>query len=968
MKFAAASVLAVAIAGCGGGSTGPAGAKGDTGLTGLKGDTGLIGPQGLPGVDKTTGTVDALQLTFDDLKNKALSGKVLSVDTSANQPVVNFQVTMKDTGEGVRGLRSFSLHIAKLVPAADGSASYWLNYLSKGLPLSADPVATSAKTNPSSDGVSTFNADGTLKAQGYAVTDNADGTYSVKFGANIKANTLVAWDAAAVHRVVVGVRSVVVPGVVGKTTGAYAGPLNPITGAAFGSFTNTNGVNFAYDFTPAASGPGATLVDGAGKQTYARDNVTVAACNQCHYRIEYGSPARGNNTSGHFGSRTDTKTCVMCHTPQNTLTGDISANNYGQGDFTNFVHKIHMGEELGKVESVVGVAVNEIKYPQDQRNCTQCHKGTVADSYKLPTIKACGACHNAVDFTKNYNDVTAPLGHKGGIKTDDKTCALCHDAADIGVNHIAVIPPDQNNIFTNTSIISGTATNAAGNNNTNASYLAAAGVVPPGAAKITYVVSSVKRDTVTGNPSIVFKLQKDGADVVFNTYNAVTAPEMMTGFVGSPSIYFAYGTPQDGIASPADFNTTVSTYLKNIWRGDNKDALGVAFSGTSTAKGTLTGPVSGYYTLTLTQVNIPASATMLTGGVGYTYGLLTTMPLTQTNVPAYPYTANAVTVNSGVGGVGGISVPAPNVWKVASAGCTGALVATGGNCTGTVAGTVTNGYTGRRLIVDTAKCNACHTQLGVKPTFHAGQRNDAQTCTFCHNVNRTNSGWPVNIGYDVHALHNGGSGQRTNKFTWEATSGAKFWEVGYPGQLKNCEGCHIAGMYDFSNSAYTSATASVLPKLLMTTAANGTMKAVGDIVSSTAGDTRTITTIKGGTGPGSSVVVGTETFDAQNLAISPFVSLGGAYGATYAWNSNTGALTNEGADANLVLSPISGACSGCHDSTIARAHMQSNGGTVFGTRAAAKASTEQCLVCHGPANNASFNDVVPAIKTVHRWW
>ena len=46
------------------------------------------------------------------------------------------------------------------------------------------------------------------------------------------------------HRVVVGVRSVAVPGVVGLTPGAYAGPVNPITGAVIAQFTNTNGANF----------------------------------------------------------------------------------------------------------------------------------------------------------------------------------------------------------------------------------------------------------------------------------------------------------------------------------------------------------------------------------------------------------------------------------------------------------------------------------------------------------------------------------------------------------------------------------------------------------------------------------------------------------------------------------------------------------------------------------------------------
>ena len=899
-KLAAAGLLvAAALAGCGGGSDGAAGPAGPAGPAGAAGATGPAG------ADKTTGTVDAAQLSFSDLTNKALSGKILSVDTSANQPVVNFQVVMKDTNEGVRGLRTFALHIAQMKPAVDGSASYWLNYIADGLPLTAMPAATTAPANPAADSVTSFNTDGTVKGQGYAVTDNGDGTYAVKFGANIKANTKVVYDAKLIHRVVVGVRSVAVPGVIGKTAGAYAGPLNPLTGAVMAQFVNTSGANLVYDFTPAATGPGAVLKDSAGNQTYARDNVTVAACNQCHYKIEYGFP-RGNDTSGHFGSRTDTKTCVVCHTPQNHL-ADTPLLGFGPADFTNFIHKIHMGEELAKVETVVGIAVNDVKYPQDIRNCAQCHKGTVVNSQSAPSLKACGSCHNGVNFSLG----NVPGGHVGGVKSDDKTCALCHDAADIGVNHVAVIAPDANNIFTNPTT---------GNNNTNASYLAAAGVVPAGAAKITYAVSAVTRNATTGNPSITFKLMKDGADVVFNTYSATGKTEMMDGFVGSPSVYFAFSVAQDGIAAPADYNASVSTYIKNVWRGDGKDALGAALAAASV--GTMTGPVAGYYTITLTGVNVPATAKMLTGGVGYTYGLGTTLPLTQINLAKYPYTPNAATVNKGVGGVGGISVPAPNVWKVAA------------------------GFTGRRLITDTAKCNACHGALGVKPTFHAGQRNDAQTCTFCHNVNRTNSGWPVNINYDVHAIHNGASGQRVNKFSWEATAGAKFWEVGYPGLLKNCEGCHIAGMYDFSNTAYvgTATVPSVVPNLLMTTAASGTISATGF-----------------------PIITGLETVTSTSSVISPFVTAGTNYGVVFSFNANTG-VTVPAADTTLVLSPISAACSGCHDTTIARAHMQSNGGTVFGPRSNAKANTEQCLVCHGPANNAVFNETPPAIKTVHRWW
>ena len=449
--------------------------------------------------------------------------------------------------------------------------------------------------------------------------------------------------------------------------------------------------------------------------------------------------------------------------------------------------------------------------------------------------------------------------------------------------------------------------------------------MPSGAAKITYVVSEVTRNAANGNPSIKFKLQKDGTDVVFGAYSAPGKTELISGFVGSPSVYFAWSVPQDGIAAPADYNVTANTYIKNIWRGDGKDVKGAALS--ATAVGTMTGPDgNGFYTITLTGVNVVADAKMLTGGVGYSYGLGTTPPLVQIDLAKYPYTPNPASVNSGVGGQGGLSVPAPHVWKVAT------------------------GFTGRRIIVDNAKCNACHGTLGVKPTFHAGQRNDAPTCTFCHTVNRTNSGWPVNINYDVHAIH--GGSLRQNKFSWEFSAGAKFWEVGYPGLLKNCELCHLPGMYDYTNSAYTANGGALINNLLMTTAASGIINAAGFPIV---------------TGNEQYPAVCTAPSGTSSCVISPFVVPGANYGAAFSYNANTN-VTTPAAATTLVLSPISAACSGCHDSAAARAHMQHNGGTVFEARSVALAQKESCLVCHGPANNALFNETPPALKAVHRWW
>jgi hypothetical protein len=111
-------------------------------------------------------------------------------------------------------------------------------------------------------------------------------------------------------------------------------------------------------------------------------------------------------------------------------------------------------------------------------------------------------------------------------------------------------------------------------------------------------------------------------------------------------VYFAFAVPQDGIAKPADFNASASGYIRAIWAG----------SATGSGAGTIAGPdAEGYYTIKLTGVQVPATATMLTGGVGYSYDLgsatVPAGPLTQTNVPGYPLSTDGKKQ-------GGLTVPA----------------------------------------------------------------------------------------------------------------------------------------------------------------------------------------------------------------------------------------------------------------------------------------------------------------------
>ena len=329
------------------------------------------------------------------------------------------------------------------------------------------------------------------------------------------------------------------------------------------------------------------------------------------------------------------------------------------------------------------------------------------------------------------------MAHPAGPLPDDSQCALCHKsngtfpAADIDLAHFPVTPPNPDNALAV----------AGGNSNTNAAWIASGGSVgrlPPGAIAPTYEVQSVSRNA-SKQPVMVFRWLQNGTAVPINPFasapvNPATGQkEMWNNFMGSPSAYFVFAVPQDGIAAPADFNATVSGYLRKIWDG----------TATGTGVGTLTGPDgSGFYTVTLTGVTIPDNAVMLTGGMGYSYSNTSTLPLTQTNLPDFP-------VSDPVAGQtnkkGGLIVIAPNVQMVAA------------------------GYTGRRAIVEDARCNACHQELGTfsKDSFHAGQRNDGTTCSWCHTPNRTSSGWSVDSTAFVHAIH--GAAKRQTDYVWHAT-------------------------------------------------------------------------------------------------------------------------------------------------------------------------------------------------------
>jgi OmcA/MtrC family decaheme c-type cytochrome len=900
----------VVLGACGGsGDSGPAGPNGPAGPTG---PTGPIGPEG-PSGPSTPGGTNTFNVGSNTLTNAAaiavnaaaFAALEATVTVSsvgiADKPVVNF--TVRDgfgravTGLGntsraatatVASLPNLAFALAKLVPASNGSPSRWVSYIVTTVPTTS---AAAAPTRPSTDNTGTL-------------VDNGDGSYRYTFyrditqikaqvdamtlsGANNKADLGdLVYNANLTHRL-----SIQLSG------NAPATGSNTPTGAnsAVAAVPMKKPVDVVYDFIPAA---GRAVVASDSQ----RDIVANAKCEECHRKLG-GIPGLSEEAAAagfHGGSRNNVQYCTVCHTEQRrygraeataTVNGAVktfTASTYvldGRtvGDLPNYIHKIHAGPLLAHQNyDYGGVGFNDTTYPQDLRNCTKCHDGSATstrrtlqgDNWKnAPSAKACGSCHDGINFATGTGVrmadarkglTTSAFAHPAGPQADDALCALCHTPAVIDRTHLPVTPPNEASALHV----------AGGNTNTNAAWLASnTARLPAGAIIVTYDVKSVSRNAGQ-RPVMVFRMLQDG---VRKDLNANTAAELWDGYIGAPSVYFVFATPQDGIAAPADFNATASVYLKTLWKG----------TGTGTAAGTLSGPdADGYYTATLTGVLVPDSATMLTGGLGYSYNVSTTLPLTQANLADYPITATTVPGQSNP--TGGLIVIAPNVQKVAT------------------------GYSGRRAIVADARCNACHQELGAftEEAFHGGQRNDATTCAWCHTPNRTSSGWSADSTAFIHGIH--AAAKRTVPYNWHAVSATEgFFDIGYPGILNECETCHLPGTYDFSATA----SAAAMDQRLLRTVASGTLGA--------------------------------------SVANSPYISTGVNYGTGYSFNAGSGAIA-EAASTTLVTSPTATACFACHDSNAAVAHYRINGGSIYAPRSAALASTETCMVCHGPGRVAEI--------------
>jgi OmcA/MtrC family decaheme c-type cytochrome len=106
------------------------------------------------------------------------------------------------------------------------------------------------------------------------------------------------------------------------------------------------------------------------------------------------------------------------------------------------------------------------------------------------------------------------------------------------------------------------------------------------------------------------------------------------------------------------------------------------------------------------------------------------------------------------------------------------------------------------VVVSLANCSNCHQNLGI---VHGGSRGNTQECVICHNPTLTDgtSKQSVSFATQIHSIHRGSN--LTNPYILGTTN---FQTLLFPGDLRDCNTCHVGASYQVDNVGAVAAVAS----------------------------------------------------------------------------------------------------------------------------------------------------------------
>jgi hypothetical protein len=377
-------------------------------------------------------------------------------------------------------------------------------------------------------------------------------------------------------------------------TPAFGALEGELTGQALLDGTYTLGLYTRWDYTvdgeSARDADNATVdfLMGGAQVLTPRAVVSQENCDRCHADLQ-----------AHGGMRKDVTLCLMCHTSGSEDDNAGGATPGVSVDFRVMIHKIHNARHL---PSVLGVATNpdgtrnyaatpapyvvsgddfsgigfpvfpnlSIPMPRDVgysaltaperaledairtgvTDCSVCHGDPDAGgpasapaqgdlAYSQPTRRACGACHDDIDWTLPYEANTSTMPPQN----DDASCKLCHDPSGTSLavidGHLhPLLDPLVNPglVFDVTGLDDGSG-----------------GAIDPG-------------DKV----SVTMSLQDDsGAD--FDPAGLSSASVVLSGPTSNHNLLLSGSLPKEGLtgAQPFSFNVPEALYYEYVGDSDN---------------------------------------------------------------------------------------------------------------------------------------------------------------------------------------------------------------------------------------------------------------------------------------------------------------------------------------------------------------------------------------------------------------
>jgi OmcA/MtrC family decaheme c-type cytochrome len=500
---------------------------------------------------------------------------------------------------------------------------------------------------------------------------------------------------------------------------------------------------------------------GATTGIFSREIVKTATCNNCHGFL-----------SAHGGARVDTDYCVICHSPQTT--DAYSANTV---DMKVMIHKIHTGENLpsiagGSTTPMLGVGYwiignsnsvnnfNTVLYPQDTRNCVTCHVQSdptlteAANYYTVPTAESCGSCHDNVNFTTGQNHPPGP--------EPDSTCVSCHGP----------------------------------NSNITSAQVITAHMIPElaQAGKFQFLVNSVTFSAQGGSTYPVINISVVDPTNANKPYNILADAPFVGNDPGAGKPVCASGAAALKIDLAWD-----STDYANWGTGVDPADWGQPPQFNLIVPGALAVPAScSSSTLAYGGANapaVPAPSTLYGPAANGSFTVVTAaLPAPAGNCPPTGAPCAPVqNVGAALEGHPGVVTTGPGAAKIPVT-----TAVSYGNTAGATP-------VARRTVVDTARCDVCHSNL----SFHGANRNDnTQVCVMCHNPASTDVDsrqslvapgidglWEqvIDFKHMIHAIHSSDFRQTQANFqpyVIYRSSANDFTPVVYPQDVGNCYSCH----------------------------------------------------------------------------------------------------------------------------------------------------------------------------------